>query len=102
MLEIKKYMEAVAGRLDSGLLRKYRDGEVELGWHRDAGNPEVIASLSFGAQRAMCVGLRTGKKTEEIWRMFLPHGSLLLIPQSVNAALVHRILPDRRIKEPRI
>ena len=102
MLEIKARMEAVAGPLDGGLLWIYPDGEAGLGWHEDKGNPEVIASLSLGARRSFCFGMGTVVKCKEVWRMPLPHGSLMLIPSETNEATKHRVPPERRIKEPRV
>jgi alkylated DNA repair dioxygenase AlkB len=102
MLEIKALMEAVTGQLDGGLLWIYPNGEAGLGWHEDKGNPEVIASLSLGAQRSFCFGVGTVVKCKEVWRMKLPHGSLLLIPAATNTAFKHRVAVERRVKEPRV
>jgi alkylated DNA repair dioxygenase AlkB len=102
MLEIRARMEAVTGPLDGGLLWIYPDGDAGLGWHEDKGNPEVIASLSLGAPRSFCFGSGTVLKCKEVWRMRLPHGSLLLIPAATNSALKHRVPPERRVKESRV
>lgn len=102
MLEIKARMEAIAGPLDGGLLWIYPDGDAGLGWHEDKGHPEVIASLSLGARRSFCFGMGTVVKCKEVWRMPLPHGSLMLIPSETNEATKHRVPPERRIKAPRV
>jgi alkylated DNA repair dioxygenase AlkB len=102
MLEIKARMEAVAGPLDGGLLWIYPDGEAGLGWHEDKGNPEVVASLSLGAERIIAFGIGPVVGCQEVFRMRLAHGSLLLIPAATNVATKHRVPPERRVKEPRV
>jgi alkylated DNA repair dioxygenase AlkB len=102
MVAIKARMEAVAGPLDGGLLWIYPDGRAGLGWHEDKGNPEVIASLSLGAERAIAWGLGPVVGCREVYRMRLAHGSLLLIPAATNEAFKHRVPPERRVKEPRV
>ena len=99
---IQERIEAVAGPLDSGLVRLYPDGKVGIGWHNDAGKPEVIASLSLGAEREFAFGLGTVSKCVEVWRMRLAHGSLLLIPAKTNEALKHWLPQSRLVKEPRV
>ena len=102
MLSIRERMESVAGPLDGGLVQVYPDGETAIGWHEDKGKPEIIASLSLGAEREFSFGVGPASKCEEVWRMRLAHGSLLLIPAKTNEALKHRLPPARRIKEPRV
>jgi alkylated DNA repair dioxygenase AlkB len=102
MLEIKGRMEAVAGPLHGGLLWIYPDGDAGLGWHEDKGNPEVIASLSLGAERIIAFGIGPVVGCREVFRMRLAHGSLLLIPAETNEATKHRVPPERRVKEPRV
>lgn len=53
MFSIKARMEAIAGPLDGGLIQVYPTGEAGVGWHSDAGDPEIIASLSVGAERQL-------------------------------------------------
>jgi alkylated DNA repair dioxygenase AlkB len=102
MLEIKARMEACAGPLDGGLLWIYPDGKAGLGWHEDKGRPEVIASLSLGAERIFAFGLGPVVGCQEAFRMRPSHGSLLLIPSATNEATKHRVPPERRIKQPRV
>lgn len=102
MLSIRGRMESVAGRLDGGLVQMYPDGKAGIGWHEDKGNPEIIASLSLGAEREFAFGLGTVSKCVEVWRMRLAHGSLLLIPAKTNEALKHRLPQSRLVKEPRV
>jgi alkylated DNA repair dioxygenase AlkB len=102
MLQIKARMEAVAGPLDGGLLWIYPDGEAGLGWHEDKGNPEIIASLSLGVERIIAFGIGPVVGCQEVYRMRLAHGSLVLIPAATNEATKHRVPPERRIREPRV
>jgi alkylated DNA repair dioxygenase AlkB len=102
MLEIKARMEVVAGSLDGGLLWIYPDGEAGLGWHEDKGQPEIIASLSLGAERVIAFGLGPVVGCREVCRMPLKHGSLLLVPAETNEATKHRVPPERRIKDSRV
>jgi len=102
MLSIKQRMEVVAGQLQGGLVQVYPDGEAGIGWHEDKGKPEIIASLSLGAEREFAFGAGLAARCTELWRMRLAHGSLLLIPARLNQALKHRLPPTKRVKEPRI
>jgi protein gp37/alkylated DNA repair dioxygenase AlkB len=102
MLSIRERMESVAGPLGGGLVQVYPDGEAGIGWHEDKGKPEVIASLSLGAEREFAFGLGPAAKCEEVWRMRLAHGSLLLIPAKTNEYLKHRLPPAKRVREPRV
>jgi len=102
MLSIRERMESVAGRLDGGLVQVYPDGEAGIGWHEDKGKPEIIASLSLGAEREFAFGMGATTKCVEVARMRLAHGSLLLIPAHTNSSLKHRLPPTKRVKEPRV
>lgn len=102
MLSIRERMESVAGRLDSGLVRRYPNGEAGIGWHKDEENPEIIASLSLGAEREFAFGVGPATRCAEVWRMHLAHGSLLLIPAKTNEALKHRLPPAKCVQEPRV
>ena len=102
MSGIRGRMESIAGPLDGGLVQVYPDGEAGIGWHEDKGKPEVIASLSLGAEREFCIGEGPAARCVEVWRMQLAHGSLLLIPASTNEAFKHRVPPTKKVKEPRV
>ena len=88
--------------LDGGLVQVYPTGEVGIGWHEDKGNPEIIASLSLGAERDLAFGVGPVSKCVEVYRMRLAHGSLLLIPSNTNLAVKHRVPPTKLVKEPRV
>lgn len=102
MLSVKERMEPVAGRLDGGVVQVYPDGETGIGWHEDKGKPEIIASLSLGAEREFAFGSGLASRCTEVERMLLAHGSLLLIPEATNSHLKHRLPPSKRVKEPRV
>jgi alkylated DNA repair dioxygenase AlkB len=102
MLSIKERMEAVAGPLHGGLVQVYPNGTVGIGWHEDKDSPEIIASLSLGAEREFAFGVGPVMKCVEVFRMRLAHGSLLLIPAATNLAVKHRLPPARHIKQPRV
>ncbi len=102
MLSIKRRMESIAGRLDGGLVQMYPHGKAGIGWHANKGKPEIIASLSFGAEREFAFGVGPASRCKEVWRMRLAHGSVLLIPSRTNEALKHRLPPAKRVKEPRV
>ena len=102
MLAIRRRVECVAGRLDGGLVQVYPDGAAGIGWHRDKGKPEIIVSLSLGAERELAFGVEAARPCEEVRRLRLGHGSLLLIPAATNEAFKHRVPPARRITAPRV
>jgi alkylated DNA repair dioxygenase AlkB len=102
MLRIKERMERIAGPLDGGLVQVYPSGDAGIGWHHDKGDPEIIASVSLGAQREFTFGQVSGKSCVEKFRMRLSHGSLLLVPADVNRAYKHSVPIAKRIKEPRV
>lgn len=102
MQGIRTRVEQAAGPLDGALIQLYPDGDAGIGWHRDKGKPEVIASLSLGVEREFAFGIGPARNCEEIWRMPLHHGSLLLIPSATNDALKHRLPTARRVKAPRV
>jgi alkylated DNA repair dioxygenase AlkB len=102
MLRIKERMERIAGPLQGGLVQVYPTGDAGIGWHRDKGDPEIIASLSLGAEREFAFGQMVGKSCTEIFRMRLGHGSLLLIPSDVNRVYKHSVPMSKRVKKPRV
>jgi alkylated DNA repair dioxygenase AlkB len=102
MLGVRERMESVSGRLDGGLLQVYPDGKAGIGWHRDANHPEMIASLSLGAERVFEFGLGTVAACKTVWRMLLAHGSLLVIPKAVNERFKHRLPVTPKVVSPRV
>ena len=102
MRGIRERVERVAGRLDGALVQLYPNGNAGIGWHRDKGKPEVIASVSLGAEREFAFDVGSARSCEETWRMRLPHGSLLLISSETNTALKHRLPLAKRVETPRV
>ena len=92
--------QAVGLQFHCALCNLYPDGEAYIGWHHDADNPQVIASLSLGAVRTLRFA-RTGS-TRTVYDMELGHGSLVLIPQAVNDRFKHMVPKNRSITQPRI
>lgn len=101
MREMRESVEELTGPLDGALIQLYPDGDAGIGWHRDKGEPEIIASLSFGAEREIAFGAGPARSCEELRRIPLQHGSLLLIPAATNNALKHRLPTVKRLTAPR-
>jgi alkylated DNA repair dioxygenase AlkB len=101
MLELKALAEqATHTTFDSALCNLYPDGAAGIGWHSDAGHPELIASLSLGAVRVFKFAPIGSNRA--VFSMEPAHGSLLLIPRNVNDAYKHCIAESKRCREPRI
>jgi alkylated DNA repair dioxygenase AlkB len=101
MLELKALVEeATRTSFDSALCNLYPDGAARIGWHSDAGHPELIASLSLGAVRVFKFAPIGSNRA--VFSMEPAHGSLLLIPRNVNDAYKHSIAESKRCREARI
>jgi alkylated DNA repair dioxygenase AlkB len=84
----------------SALCNLYPDGEAYIGWHQDAGHPQMICSLSLGAVREFRFAEIGSTRTA--YSMELGHGSLLLIPESINEQFKHMVPKSRKVTQPRI
>jgi alkylated DNA repair dioxygenase AlkB len=77
----------------SVLLNLYRDGKDSNGWHADnekeLGKNPVIASLSFGAERAFHLQHNTEKTLKH--KIILEHGSLLVMKGTTQHYWKHQI-----------
>lgn len=86
-------------RFNSVLLNLYRDGRDSVGFHADdepeLGPRPIIASLSFGAERAMHFRHRTDR-AKPTRRVLLPEGSLLIMKGSMQEEWKHAIPPTAR------
>jgi alkylated DNA repair dioxygenase AlkB len=102
MRDIRERVETAVGRVDGGLVQLYPDGQAAIGWHSDKHTPEVIASLSFGAERDFAFGTGPSRHCKEVRRLRLAHGSLLVIPGVTNGAFKHRLLTTARVRAPRV
>jgi alkylated DNA repair dioxygenase AlkB len=92
--------QAIGMRFQSALCNLYPDGRAYIGWHRDAGQPEMIVSLSLGAVREL--RFAQAGSSRAVYAMELGHGSLLLIPESVNDHFKHMVPKNRSITQLRI
>jgi alkylated DNA repair dioxygenase AlkB len=75
------------------LLNLYRDGKDSNGWHADnekeLGMNPVIASVSFGAERAFHLKYNLDKNIKQ--KIILEHGSLLLMEGTTQHFWKHQI-----------
>jgi alkylated DNA repair dioxygenase AlkB len=102
---IKEEVEQVSGeKFTTVLLNYYRDGKDSNGWHADnekeLGRNPVIASVSFGAERAFHLQHNTIK--EQKLKITLEHGSLLLMKGTTQHFWKHQIPKTAKEIGPRI
>ncbi|WP_295334962.1 alpha-ketoglutarate-dependent dioxygenase AlkB [Flavobacterium sp.] len=102
---VKEEVESVCETLfTTVLLNYYRDGKDSNGWHADnekeLGRNPVIASVSFGAERAFHLQHNTIK--EQKLKITLEHGSLLLIKGTTQHFWKHQIPKTTKHIGPRI
>jgi len=103
--EIKERIEAeTQTRFTTVLLNLYRDGSDSNGWHSDdekeLGKNPVIASVSLGAKRCFKLKHKGDKKLN--YKIFLNHGSLLLMQGSTQHHWLHQLPKSKKVTEPRI
>lgn len=95
---------ATGGRFNSALLNLYRDGSDSVAWHADdepeLGREPLIASVSLGAERAF--ELRDDARVRGTVRVWLAHGSLLLMGGTSQSHWQHRVAKTSRPVGPRI
>jgi len=94
LMTIKQDVESIANHLfTSVLLNFYRNGNDSNGWHADnekeLGENPVIASVSFGANRAFHFKHRTLK--DEKHKLILEHGSLLIMAGEMQHHWLHQV-----------
>ncbi len=81
------------------LINKYRNGNDRIGWHRDderdLKKDTPIVSITFGAERDFL--LRRYKDNSIKDRLVLHHGSLLVMPYSMNLVWEHSVPIRKRI-----
>ena len=92
--KIKFYVEEIAKvNFTTVLLNQYRNGIDSNGWHADdekeLGENPVIASVSFGAERAFQLKHNTDKNFKK--SIILEHGSLLLMKGTTQHFWKHQI-----------
>lgn len=102
---IRRRVETATGRrFNAALINYYRDGDDSVGWHADdepeLGPAPFIASLSLGAERDFV--LRRSSAPRERLSVPLPHGSLLVMVEGVQAAWQHCLPRRKRVRAGRI
>ncbi len=90
---VKQRVEAASGAVfNSLLLNRYRDGRDSIGFHTDAepelGEDPVVATVSFGSERAFVLRHR---KSKETLTYRLGHGSLLVMGGSSQHHWLHAV-----------
>lgn len=105
LLNLKRKIEDLSGEhFTTCLLNLYRDGQDSNGWHADnekeLGKQPFIASVSLGATRAFHLKHRKDKTLR--YRMYLEHGSLLLMGGCMQESWLHQIPKTRKTLGQRI
>lgn len=82
----------------------YRDGNDHIAHHSDKDldlNREgVIVSVSLGDKRVL--ELRRRQEPQDVTRIVLPHGSMLVLGPKTNQLFSHSILPKKESTQPRV
>ena len=105
LMFVKNEVEEVSGEnFTTVLLNYYRDGKDSNGWHADnekeLGRNPIIASVSFGAERAF--HLQHNSIKEQKLKITLEHGSLLLMKGATQHFWKHQIPKTSKAIGPRI
>ena len=105
VLAIKNHIENTCNEnFTTVLLNLYRDGKDSNGWHSDnekeLGINPIIASVSFGAERAFHLKHNTIKDCKQ--KIILEHGSLLLMKGTTQHFWKHQIPKTEKPIGPRI
>ncbi len=99
----RRCSEQTETAFNGALVNLYRNGDDHLGWHADdemVNGPEpVIASISLGAERRFDF---RHNETNEVVKVLLPHGSLLVMSGLSQACWKHRIPKDPGLSTARI
>lgn len=104
LIRLKQLVEKLTEvYFNSCLLNLYHNGNEGIGWHSDdekiLGEINIIASLSFGAERKF---LFKHKQTKQIVSLVLEHGSLLIMKDSTQLNWLHSLPKSKKINKPRI
>ncbi|NWO07238.1 MAG: alpha-ketoglutarate-dependent dioxygenase AlkB [Alteromonadaceae bacterium] len=102
--ELKALVEQHSGEhYNSCLANLYHHGEETMGWHSDAEDELVkhgaIASLSLGAPRRFAFRHKQNKEQVKVW---LEHGSLLVMKGVTQAFWQHSLPAMKKVQSPRI
>lgn len=91
-------------KFNSVLLNFYKDGKDEIRWHSDKefclGEKPVIACVNLGATRKFW--LQEKRDNGEKWNVPLNNGDLLFMNEYCQENLLHAILKEKEVLEPRI
>lgn len=102
ILSIKRDVEDFTSTIYEALvLNGYADQRDSLGWHADD-SPEVdparpIAVVSLGAEREIMFRPIDESRRDEITRVRLQSGSMLLMPAGMQQVYLHRIPKSDRV-----
>ena len=103
VLELKTMLEEYTGRVYTQCAcNLYPDGETGIGLHHDKRHPVLVASISFGAVRAIGFAPKRGKLDKSLPMIPLASGSLLMFPDAINDNYKHTIVEERSVRGPRI
>jgi len=95
--------EPAETKFNSCLLNLYHSGDEGMGWHSDdeksLGKNNIIASLSFGAERNF---LFKHKQNKQIISLVLEHGSLLIMKDATQMNWLHSLPKSKKVTRPRI
>lgn len=102
--EIKTIVEKISNtRFNSCLLNLYHNGDEGMSWHSDdepeLGKENIIASVSFGAERKFSFKHRQTKQTLSV---MLENGSVLIMKGSTQANWLHCLAKTKTVSKPRI
>lgn len=105
LTHIKDEVETICNsKFTTVLLNYYRDGKDSNGWHADnekeLGKNPIIASVSFGAERAFHLQHNTIKEDKQ--KIILEHGSLLVMKGETQHYWKHQIPKTSKDISPRI
>ena len=104
LIDLKRKIELMTNSLfNSCLLNLYHDGNEGMTWHSDdeksLGKNNVIASLSFGAERKFSFKHR---RTRQTISLLLENGSLLVMRGNTQSNWLHSLPLSSKINHPRI
>ena len=104
LLELRQRVQQLTGeRFNSCLLNLYHTGEEGMAWHSDDETDlkknGAIASLSFGAERRFAF---KHKQSKEKVKLYLEHGSLLVMKDTTQSHWLHRLPPTKKVSTARI
>ncbi|XP_004595314.2 alpha-ketoglutarate-dependent dioxygenase alkB homolog 3-like, partial [Ochotona princeps] len=110
---LKKRIEVNTGYTFNSLLcNLYRNEKDSVDWHSDdepsLGQCPIIASLSFGATRTFEMRKKPSPEENgdytyvERVKIFLDHGTLLIMERATQADWQHRVPKEYHSREPRV